>query len=120
MNDKKVAATVILHLNDGSKKFLTKTMTDHDAFAYTEFSNQKTALANILQLLKKEAELDIENIHLVELTNGQLKDHSIPFFVFETLENQQKTDLPEQYHWVSAPIFREILQRMEIEGVPFF
>jgi len=120
MVEKKVAGTVILHLKDGSKKFLTQIIVDHDTLTHTELSDQKTGLATILQVLKEEVQLDINNIHLLELTNGQLEDQNVPLFVFETLEDQQSLELPNRYHWVSAQDFRQILEKMNIEGVPFF
>lgn len=120
LSDKKVAGTVILHLEDGTKQFLIRQKDDTPVLAFTEFSNEQTGLANILQLLKKEVNLDIENIHLVELTNGQVNNTNVPLFVFETQENKQQTELPKEYYWAKAQTFREIIQDMEIEGMPFF
>ncbi|MGY3772494.1 hypothetical protein [Tetragenococcus solitarius] len=120
MSDKKVAGTVILHLEDGTKQFLIRQKDDTPVLAFTEFSNEQTGLANILQLLKKEVNLDIENIHLVELTNGQVNNTNVPLFVFETQESKQHTELPKEYYWAKAQTFRGIIQDMEIEGMPFF
>ncbi len=88
--------------------------------AFTDFSDEQTGLANILHLLKEEVTLDIKNIRLVELTNGQAQDANVPLFVFETQENQQQAELPNQYYWAEAQTFREIIQDMDIEGMPFF
>ncbi|WP_038023930.1 hypothetical protein [Tetragenococcus muriaticus] len=120
MSDKKVAGTVILHLEDGSKRFLIRTMNNQLALAFTNFSEEQTVLANILQLLKEDVDLDIENIRLVELTNGQIYDNNVPLFVFESQEHQQWEELPNQYYWAEAQTFREIIQGMDIEGMPFF
>lgn len=122
LSNKKVAGTVILHLEDGSKKFLVRTLDDGQALAFTDFSDEQTqtGLANILQLLKEDARLDIENIRLVELTNGQVYDTNVPLFVFETQETQQRSELPNEYYWAEAQTFREIIQDMDIEGMPFF
>ncbi|GAA3024942.1 hypothetical protein GCM10019998_21810 [Tetragenococcus solitarius] len=120
LSDKKVAGTVILHLEDGTKQFLIRQKDDTPVLAFTEFSNEQTGLANILQLLKKEVNLDIENIHLVELTNGQVNNTNVPLFVFETQESKQHTELPKEYYWAKAQTFRGIIQDMEIEGMPFF
>jgi len=120
LSDKKVAGTVILHLEDGSKRFLVRTFDDSVALAFTNFSEEQTGLANILQLLKEDVDLDIENIRLVERTNGQIHEANVPLFVFESQENQQWAELPEQYYWAEAQTFREIIQDMEIEGMPFF
>jgi len=120
LSNKKVAGTVILHLEDGSKKFLIRTTEDRFTLAFTDFSDEQTGLANILQVLKEEVKLDIKNIQLVELTNGQIQDANVPLFVFETRENQQQADLPNEYYWAKAQTFREIIQDMDIEGMPFF
>ncbi|MDN6639985.1 MAG: hypothetical protein L0L10_04310 [Tetragenococcus sp.] len=122
LSNKKVAGTVILHLEDGSKKFLVRTLDDGQALVFTDFSDEQTqtGLANILQLLKEDARLDIENIRLVELTNGQVYDTNVPLFVFETQETQQWSELPNEYYWAEAQTFREIIQDMDIEGMPFF
>ncbi|KFN89948.1 hypothetical protein TMU3MR103_1748 [Tetragenococcus muriaticus 3MR10-3] len=120
LSDKKVAGTVILHLEDGSKRFLIRTMNNQLALAFTNFSEEQTVLANILQLLKEDVDLDIENIRLVELTNGQIYDNNVPLFVFESQEHQQWEELPNQYYWAEAQTFREIIQGMDIEGMPFF
>ncbi|GBD58188.1 putative uncharacterized protein [Tetragenococcus halophilus subsp. halophilus] len=120
LSNKKVAGTVILHLEDGSKKFLIRTTEDRFTLAFTDFSDEQTGLANILHLLKEEVTLDIKNIRLVELTNGQAQDANVPLFVFETQENQQQRELPNQYYWAEAQTFREIIQDMDIEGMPFF
>lgn len=120
LSDKKVAGTVILNLEDGTKKFLIRKADDSFALAFTEFSNEQTGLANILQLLKEEVNLDIKNIHLVELTNGQANNTNVPLFVFEAQENTQQFELPNKYYWAKAQTFREIIQDMEIEGMPFF
>lgn len=120
LSDKKVAGTVILHLEDGSKRFLVRTIDDSVALAFTNFSEEQTGLANILQLLKEDVDLDIENIRLVELTNGQVHEANVPLFVFEAQESQQWEELPNQYYWAEAQTFREVIQDMEIEGMPFF
>lgn len=111
---------MILHLEDGSKKFLVRTINDGLALAFTDFSAEQTGLANILQILKEEVQLDIENIQLVELTNGQIQDINVPLFVFDAQENQQQAELPDEYYWANAQTFREIIQDMDIEGMPFF
>lgn len=120
MTDKKVAGTVMLHLQNGSKKFLMHSVGDTIELAYTEFSNEHTGLANILQLLKESAHLDVNNMNLVELTNGHIDEENIPLFVFETEEAKLTEQLPDDYHWEEADRFLEIIKKYAIEGVPFF
>ncbi|KAF1302944.1 MULTISPECIES: hypothetical protein [Enterococcus] len=120
MEDKKVAGTVMLHLQNGSKKFLMHSVGDTIELAYTKFSNDRTGLANILQLLKDTAHLDVNNLNLVELTNGHIDEENIPLFVFEAEEAKLVGLLPDDYHWEDPERFQKIIEDYAIEGVPFF
>lgn len=120
LKNKKVAGTVILHLEDGTKKFLLHTNGEALEFASADFSEERTGLANILELLKESVHLDINGVHLVELTNGHTENMNLPLFVFETFEEEQPNNLPDEYTWAEARMFRQIIQDYEIEGVPFF
>jgi hypothetical protein len=120
LKEKIVAGTVMLHLDDGTKKFLMCEKESRLELAYTAISHEKTGLANILQLLKEEVFLDIANINLLELTNGQAENRNVPLFVFEAKEAEQPTDLPKDYEWMAAKYFRQVIKDFEIEGMPFF
>lgn len=110
----------MLHLEDGSKRFLMYAAGDKLELASTDFSEEQTGLANILQLLKESVHLDITNVNLVELTNGYADNMSMPLFVFETKEKEQSNTLSEEYTWTEAKVFRQVIQDYEIEGMPFF
>lgn len=120
MTNKKVAGTVMLHLQNGSKRFLVHAVGDTMELAPTDFSNERTGLANILSLLKDSVKLDVKKIDLVELTNGQIAEENVPLFVFETSEEKLVGDLPEDFRWEEPQKFREIIRHYDIEGVPYF
>ena len=88
--------------------------------ASTDFSEDKTGLANILQLFKDSIHLDVTAINLVELTNGSIDAENIPLFVFETQESGQDKQLPDGYAWEEPNVFRQIIEDYKIEGMPFF
>ena len=120
LNKKRVAGTVILHLEDGTKRFLLHNSGNDIKFLTVELSNERTGLACALQLLKEEARLDVTTIQLVELTNGFEDNEKIPLFVFEMTENENAHPLPMNICWEDAEQFRQTIQEFKIEGVPFF
>lgn len=120
MGDKRVAGTVMLNLQNGTKKFLMHMVGEQVELATTTFSNDRTGLATILQLFKETAHLDVTTIKLVELTNGHIGEANIPLFVFETNEDGFNSELPREYSWEDGERFSEIIQDYDIEGVPFF
>ncbi|MHC5268268.1 hypothetical protein ACYSNO_03645 [Enterococcus sp. LJL98] len=120
LNKKKVAGTVILHLKDGTKRFLLHNAGTEIKFLTVELSNERTGLACALQLLKEEACLDVTTIQLVELTNGFEDNEKIPLFVFEMTEKEEVPVLPTNICWEDAEQFRELIQAFKIEGMPFF
>jgi hypothetical protein len=120
LGSKKVAGTVMMHLANGSKKFLMQTHKGTAELASTDFSEDKTGLANILQLFKDSIHLDVTAIDIVELTNGSIDAENIPLFVFETQESGQDKQLPDGYAWEEPNVFRQIIEDYKIEGMPFF
>ena len=79
LNTKRVAGTVILHLEDGTKRFLLHNLGNEKKFLSVELSNERTGLACVLQLLKEKAHLDVSTLQLVELTSGGENDQKIPY-----------------------------------------
>ena len=110
----------MLHLEDGAKRFLLHATGSTLELAYADYSEGKTGLANILELLKSTVELDVKKIDLVELTNGQINRENVPMFVFEAEEAAQKSELPAGYYWDEPQTFREIIRNYDIEGMPYF
>ena len=62
MASKRVAGTIMLHLEDGSKKFLVHSVDDKLEFALAELSEEKTGLANILSFLKEIVHIDVRRL----------------------------------------------------------
>lgn len=120
LNNKKVAGTVILHLEDGGKKFLLKKSEEGLKFSSSSLSEEQTGLACVLNTLKEQVNLDITTIHLVELTSGYENDNKIPLFVFEMKETDAFAQLPNDFYWEEPKAFFKVIQDFKIEGMPFF
>ncbi|OJG80302.1 hypothetical protein RV14_GL000671 [Enterococcus ratti] len=117
---KKVAGTIMLHLEDGSKKFLVHSIDNKLEFALAELSEEKTGLANMLSFLKEIVHIDVRKINLMELTNTHVNHENIPLFVFETEQKSQSEILGEGYLWEGPDQMRTVLGTYEVEGVPLF
>lgn len=120
LSKKRVAGTVILNLQDGTKKFLLHKVGDDAKLLTVELSEEQTGLASALQLLKEQAQLDVTTIELVELTSGYENDEKVPLFVFEMLETDAAHDLPNNFYWGNTASFQQIIQQFKIEGLPYF
>nr|WP_231849656.1 hypothetical protein [Melissococcus plutonius] len=120
LSDKKVSGTVMLNLNDGSKRFLIHKMDQKTSFATTNVADNMTGLASILQLFKEKIQLDISSINLVELTNAHTEEENIPLFVFEIDENQSINQLKNNYYWENPSKLINLLTSYDIKGVPLF
>lgn len=116
---KQISGTIMLHLNNGSKCFLVHNVGKAKEFAKTEVEPGKTVLASFLNFLKKQLQVDVNEISLVELTNTQSAGVSLPLYVFEATENVH-IELPSDYAWEAPESVREILGNVPIEGVPLF
>lgn len=120
MANKRVAGTIMLHLEDGTKRFLVHAIDDTVEFAVANISEGKTGLANILNFLKDIVHIDVSTINLMELTNTHIDHENVPLFVFEANQQSQTTELAEGYHWEEPEQMRVVLGTYEIEGVPLF
>jgi hypothetical protein len=118
--NKRVAGTIMLHLEDGTKRFLVHAIDDTVEFAVANISEGKTGLANILNFLKDIVHIDVSTINLMELTNTHIDHENVPLFVFEATQQNQKNELAEGYHWEEPEQMRVVLGTYEIEGVPLF
>ncbi|MFK4567546.1 hypothetical protein [Enterococcus sp. UD-01] len=119
MSNKKVAGTIMLNLNDGSKKFLVHPVGGLMGFVTAKVSEDMTGLASILQIFKEEIQLDVTSISLVELTNAHSAAENMPLFVFEMSE-QDMVAINEDYVWEKPSELKNLLASYEIEGVPMF
>lgn len=116
---KQVSGTIMLHLEDGSKRFLVHETGKDKEFARADTKAENTVLASFLNFLKASLHIDVNNIRLVELTNTQSHGMILPLYVFE-MASTEVTELPEGFAWESPESVRKILGTIEIEGVPLF
>ena len=116
-----IAGTVILTQSNGEKLFLVKQENEKMHLVSTKGDSEKTGLASILEVLKKEVHLEITQLKLLELTNGVIAGTNVPLFVFE-LEEQADVQLvlPDQYQWRTFEQMQKVIQKFEIEGMPQF
>ena len=103
MSNKKVAGTIILNLNDGSKKFLMHPIGEAIEFAMAKVSDEMTGLASMLQWFKEEVQLDVTSISLVELTNAHINKENVPLFVFEMDEQALKNEMDKWQFQIEFP-----------------
>ncbi|WP_207696261.1 hypothetical protein [Enterococcus sp. DIV0212c] len=120
LSNKKVAGTIMLNLNDGSKKFLVHPVGDSMEFVKTKVSKDMTGLASMLQVFKEEIQLDVTSISLVELTNAHTDAENMPLFVFEMSEDHMVPAIDDKYVWEKPSELKNLLASYEIEGVPMF
>lgn len=120
LENKQIAATVILHRNDGSKRFLTENQAQGQSLLLVENDTMHTGLANVLQNIKENVHLDVFQLRLVELTNAKIADKRIPIFVFEVNEEDIDIRLPAQYSWKEAKYFMQMISEFELQGMPIF
>ncbi len=120
LENKQIAATVILHRNDGSKRFLTENQAQGQSLLLVENDTMHTGLANVLQNIKENVHLDVFQLRLVELTNAKIADKRMPIFVFEVKEEDIDISLPAQYSWKEAKYFMQVISEFEVQGMPIF
>ncbi|MBM7689367.1 hypothetical protein BCR24_11415 [Enterococcus ureilyticus] len=120
MSNKKVAGTIMLNLNDGSKKFLVHPDGESMAFVTTKVSEDMTGLASMLQFFKEEIQLDVTSINLVELTNAHTDAENMPLFVFEMNEEHMNSTNNDSYVWEKPSELKNLLASYDIQGVPMF
>ncbi|OJG45527.1 hypothetical protein RV04_GL001816 [Enterococcus hermanniensis] len=116
---KQVSGTIMLHLEDGSKRFLVHEIGNEREFARTDTKAENTVLASFLNFLKSTLHIDVNDIRLVELTNTQTQGNNLPLYVFEMVSSEM-TELPKGFAWETPESVRKILGTIEIEGVPLF
>ena len=120
LENKQIAATVILHRNDGSKRFLTENQAQGQSLLLVENDTMHTVVANVLQNIKENVILDVFQLRLVELTNAKIADKRMPIFVFEVNEEDIDIRLPAQYSWKEAKYFMQMISEFELQGMPIF
>lgn len=121
MENKQIAATVILNKADGSKRFLMHQTSEQSTLIVANVDEEKTGLANVLQVLKENVAIDVYQLQLVELTNGIIKDKRMPIFVFEMNENQEiNVELPTGFTWQDPQFFMDRIANFEVKGMPLF
>lgn len=120
LDNKQIAATVILHKTDGSKRFLTENQAQGQSLLMVENDTMHTGLANVLQNIKENVRLDVFQLRLVDLTNAKIADKRMPIFVFEAKEEDIDVHLPAQYIWKEPKYFMQMISEFELQGMPIF
>jgi hypothetical protein len=120
LSNKRVAGTIILNLENGSKKFLIRPLGDNIEFVMTKVAEDMTGLASMLQLFKEEIQLDVTSINLVELTNAHIDKENLPLFVFEMEEKHLPKEITSDFTWAEPASLKTLWATYEIEGVPMF
>ena len=120
LENKLIAATVILHRADGSKRFLTEKKHQGQSLLMVENNTMHTGLANVLQNIKENVCLDVFQLRLVELTNAKIHDERMPVFVFEVKEEDIDIQLPISYSWEEPKNFMQMISEFKLQGMPSF
>lgn len=109
---------------DGKPLFLVESNEHTTGFPVIPYDKANTGLANAIQYIKENFQLDIEKLELVELTNVVVKNHRIPLFVFSYHHNTANLDkaLPasSNFKWETSDNFSQELKNYDISGVPIF
>ncbi|MCB5951500.1 hypothetical protein LI951_05430 [Enterococcus sp. BWT-B8] len=120
LSNKRVAGTIMLNLHDGTKKFLIHPVGKTSEFVTTEVLEDMTGLASILQHFKKNIQLDVTSISLVELTNAHSETEDLPLFVFEMEESKADLIKNDTYRWESPSKLKALLSVYDMAGMPMF
>ncbi|MBL1224698.1 hypothetical protein [Enterococcus sp. BWR-S5] len=120
MSNKRVAGTIMLNLQDGTKKFLVHPTENQAEFIVAEVSEEMTGLASILQFFKSNIQLDVTSISLVELTNAHSETEDLPLFVFEMEEGDAAVLTTDTYIWETPSSLKGLLSTYDMAGMPMF
>lgn len=120
MHSQNVAGTIILHKENGEKKFLIQQNTTEFQFITATQDVGQTGLSCILEAIKQNVDISIDAISLFELTNVYTQNKRMPFFVFEmkTTETKNLPCLSSKFIWGDSSTFSNLLQTLQIAGVP--
>lgn len=118
-----IAGTILVEDSERQIKFLVNQT--NKLFVTSYLSDDKTALATILEKLRSLVDFDIDHLELVELTNSVYKGKDIPLYVFSyngedapRLKNiADETDI---YGWLNYKDLKKTFEQVTIQGVPNF
>lgn len=118
-----IAGTILIENSEHHLKFLVNKTSK--LFVTTYLSNEKTALATILDKLKSLTDFDIDYLELVELTNSVYNGENIPLYVFsyEGDDDERLMHLNDEsgaYGWLSHKELKKTFEQVTIQGVPNF
>ncbi|WP_125981844.1 hypothetical protein [Loigolactobacillus iwatensis] len=124
----KIAGTIMVFDGSGAPEFLvTKDRQDQFKLLLTDFNEQKTPLANILEALKIRLKVDVSDLRLSELSNVEVDQKKLSLFIFEwgkvstkTIDHYSAVFQTEGYQFKAPRELRELLKRIDIRGVPYF
>ncbi|MGY3750275.1 hypothetical protein [Vagococcus acidifermentans] len=99
-----------------------KKQKNHNEFVMTYIEDDLTSLASILKAIKETLDLNPEKMDLVDLTNIKIDDQKIPLFVFSIsdISTEMLSIQDESITWEQSSVVRNVLNRYQVTGVPFF
>lgn len=121
-----IAYTVMVQRTDGKWLFLVQQDSSDFVFPGIQTVNNmnSTGLSSVIEVLKRELDLNFNKLELIELTNAIYGKERLPLFVFKYhcgAQSPNKLLLPDSnLEWQVSDHFKETIQRYEISGVPLF
>lgn len=121
-----IAYTVMVQRTDGKWMFLVQQDLSDFVFPGIQTVNNmnSTGLSSVIEVLKRDLDLNFNKLELIELTNAIYEKERLPLFVFKYHCGTQRPSqllLPHSnLEWQVSDRFKETIQRYEISGVPLF
>ncbi len=119
-----IAYTIITKRTDGKLMFLVDEMNKEYTFPSANYEESCTALASVINKIKKKLVIEIKQLELSELINTVIDNKRIPLFVFsyDNLEVALEEIITDEssLSWQVSDNFTETLKKYEISGVPYF
>ncbi|GEK29250.1 hypothetical protein [Furfurilactobacillus siliginis] len=121
---KQVAGT-ILSIDDGTPSFLVTVdqATGKYGFFNTTVSEDKTALASVLDELHNDLAIDLESLRLSELTTCELDAENISLFVFDHVQVDASLESKASAHglaFVQGNKLHELFHDVKFDAAPVF
>ncbi len=123
-NDPLIAYTVITKRIDGKLMFLVEDSSKGHTFPIATYEESCTALASVINVIKKSLNIEVTQLELSELINTKIDNQKVPLYVFN-YENEEERleeliDLASSLSWQVSDNFTDTLQKYDLSGVPYF